>query len=415
MAALRLGRRLVALWLLAFVAALLALVLGEPVLAVAATLLACTTALAARLPKAGLLSGSLSTPAAKPMEGDAFDLEVTLANAGRRPMLGQWRARLPPTIEAQDLAGGYDILPARGRQAHTIRAASILFGRQTLGPVEFRMEDPFGLVTRDTLASGALDLGVQPRRESLRDAPLKTRQQRALLGAYEVSQPGSGFEFFGLRSYAVGDRPRDINWKASARTGSLVVNQHEKESDAEVVLLIDVRSDAAVGRLTASPFAQSCRAALAVAEAHLKARDAVRFVVYGTEALEDTHTGSQRHLNGILEMLMQVQPAGRLPVIDVAHHILPSLKARSPVMLFTSAANDPTVAQAAMLLRSHDLPVMVFVPEPDWGDQPPAGSRAWHERQQKALGELRRLGLPVAIQGTGTRLATSLATLEVAA
>lgn len=44
----------------------------------------------------------------------------------------------------------------------------------------------------------------------------------------------------GSRAYIAGDSLRDINWKATARTGSLMVHQHDFTADSRLLLLVNV-------------------------------------------------------------------------------------------------------------------------------------------------------------------------------
>ncbi|MGI6255666.1 MAG: DUF58 domain-containing protein [Acutalibacter sp.] len=48
------------------------------------------------------------------------------------------------------------------------------------------------------------------------------------------------FEFAGLRGYVRGDPMKYINWKATARTGQLLVNLHESTLSQKVVLVLDM-------------------------------------------------------------------------------------------------------------------------------------------------------------------------------
>lgn len=52
------------------------------------------------------------------------------------------------------------------------------------------------------------------------------------------------FTFRGIRQYQNFDSIRDINWKASAKTGDLRVNIHDFTADQEVVILLDSEWDA---------------------------------------------------------------------------------------------------------------------------------------------------------------------------
>lgn len=48
------------------------------------------------------------------------------------------------------------------------------------------------------------------------------------------------FEFSGIREYQKTDPMNHINWKASARSGSLMVNQHDSTTSISVTILLDV-------------------------------------------------------------------------------------------------------------------------------------------------------------------------------
>ena len=45
-------------------------------------------------------------------------------------------------------------------------------------------------------------------------------------GATTLRTPGQGSEFYSLREYVPGDLFKNINWKAFARTGELMINEN---------------------------------------------------------------------------------------------------------------------------------------------------------------------------------------------
>ncbi|MGN0313254.1 MAG: DUF58 domain-containing protein [Fusicatenibacter sp.] len=51
------------------------------------------------------------------------------------------------------------------------------------------------------------------------------------------------FEFFGIRDYRKEDPMNHINWKASARTGKLMVNEYDATTNIQVILLLDVQDE----------------------------------------------------------------------------------------------------------------------------------------------------------------------------
>lgn len=394
---------------------LVAVPLRAPGLALVGVLLGLVVLFGAHEPGRPRLRAEAKLGTPTTVEEMPMDVEVVIENAGRRAVFGEWRIDLPgPSSVDSGQSAGYQFLARRQRHTVAMKLRFHLFGLQRVGPVHLRLEDPFGFTVLEGAFGAPHPVRVYPRRDPVRDTVFRAKQKRTVQGAYEVSQPGTGFDFFGLRGYVHGDRPRDINWKASARTGSIIVNQHQKETDAEIVLLVDVRAATGVGRRTASPFAQACRGALAIAEAHLMARDAVRFVAYGDGVKEDRHTGATRHLQGVLDLAIDLEPNGALELGDVVRHLLPSLRTRSPVMIFSPLVGDASVPGAVAELLSRDHPVQALVPVPDWGDVPEDARLAWDAAQQIALAKLRRTGIPAATHAHGAVLEQSLLNLEAA-
>ncbi len=89
------------------------------------------------------------------------------------------------------------------------------------------------------------------------------------------------FEFKGIRSYAPTDPLNSVNWKASARTGSLMVNTYDSTSSQEVVLLLDL-ADETIWREEAL-HEESIRLASALAARFLNAGIPVRMVCNGRD------------------------------------------------------------------------------------------------------------------------------------
>ncbi len=349
-------------------------------------------------------------------EDDPLPIGVAFQNQGRRKVFAEWRMQLPSTAVVVDgVSGGFDVIGRHRSVTSQLSAAFPLFGLRRVGGIRVRVGDPFGFAYREFQAGEGTDVRVVPAGVHLHDAVMSSRRIRLVMGAYEVAQPGDGFEFFGLRDYSPGDRPRDINWKASARRENLIVNQHQRENDTELVLFVDARAATNVGLETQSAFARTGRAAKAIAEAHLKSRDAVRLVAYGDTINEDHHTGALRRLDGIIDLLIATEPKGDMPMLAAVEEVLPRMQKNSPVIIVSSLVGDATIEDAVSLLRVHDFKVLVVAPAPDWGGGAarPA-TDAWAASQLDMVRKLRRLGLPVVHWMPGDDLERSIQVTEVA-
>lgn len=114
-------------------------------------------------------------------------------------------------------------------------------GRIPVGPLALHRVDPFGLA-RNRLAAGEVaTLWVHPRRHPA----------RALIGGYprhhhdgattDDSLRGS-LDLRDVREYQPGDEVRHLHWKATARTGRMMVRDYADPQQPRFTLLLDTRS-----------------------------------------------------------------------------------------------------------------------------------------------------------------------------
>jgi uncharacterized protein (DUF58 family) len=101
---------------------------------------------------------------------------------------------------------------------------------------------PFGFLRKDLGTDLAADVVVWPAPVDYRRHAVSTA--RRTLGGERVARAGTGGDLLALRRYATGDSHRLIHWKASARTGTLLVRQFALESAEGFALWL--RTDAAV-------------------------------------------------------------------------------------------------------------------------------------------------------------------------
>ena len=150
----------------------------------------------------------------------------------------------------------YDALPAGVRravacpQAFVVRPgesealAFAIIGRDrgewALGPVALRVLGPLGLVARTIRYALNDRVIVAPSIADVRRYRLLAVQHRLRdAGVRVLRRRGEGTSFAGLREYAVGDDPRFIDWKASARRQSLISREYSVEQGQTVVIVLD--------------------------------------------------------------------------------------------------------------------------------------------------------------------------------
>ena len=113
-------------------------------------------------------------------------------------------------------------------------------GQWPLGPYAVVQADPWALVRRVAGSSTAGTLTVYPRTVAVRASVL-----RAAIGDSDRASRRIGDQHFhALRDYVLGDEPRMVHWRSSARAGKLVVRQQVAAATTGTVVLLDVDTSA---------------------------------------------------------------------------------------------------------------------------------------------------------------------------
>ena len=152
------------------------------------------------------------------------------------------------------------------------------WGSHAVGPLLVSAQDPLGVVRWRGQLGQRLPLRAFPGEERLRELVMPLHTQ-PFLGTHVALRSREGIEFADIRPFAAGDRVRQVNWRATARRGTLYVTERHPEHASDTVLLLDTFAEAreaASGTLDAA-----VRAAASLARAHLARRDRVALLDFG--------------------------------------------------------------------------------------------------------------------------------------
>ncbi|HET6406141.1 MAG TPA: DUF58 domain-containing protein [Candidatus Thermoplasmatota archaeon] len=298
-------------------------------------------------------------------ESESTHVQLRLENPGNRLLFLEVRDRLPRQLKVESGAA-YDFvaLPAGAVDELKYEVRAPLLGVYEVGPTDLRLEDPFGLFYEERATEGSDTLWVLPRREDLRKAQLESRLPMPLMGDHQVNRPGDGFDFFALREYVPGDTLRSVNWKASARTGKMMVNQMMRTTAAEVTIFVDGRAITAAGREDESARVMIARTVASFTEFVFVRKDQPRLYIYSDHVREIEPQPPERMIPYTLETLAELQPKGNFPVRLAMSQALPSLKPMTPCIFITSALDDDTLVEAVSTLLANNMQVAVVSPRP---------------------------------------------------
>ncbi len=227
-------------------------------------------------PRPATLALTRRPPAAVRL-GEPSRSDLLVENTGRRRVAALLRDAWQPTAGATDnrhrlrLSPGDRVVVSTAllpRRRGDLRAAG----------VTVRCRGPLGLAARLATLDLPGRVRALPAFESRKHLPSRLARLRELDGRAAVRVRGQGTEFDSLREYVRGDDVRSIDWRASARSRSVVVRTWQPERDRRVVLVLDT-SRVSAGRVAGVPRLDSAMdAALLLAALAARAGDRVDFL-----------------------------------------------------------------------------------------------------------------------------------------
>ncbi len=374
----------------------LAIALGRPGLALIAA-----PSLVALLPvlqwgvRPGELQMTLSVSEERCFEGD--DLEVVLEVKSSQ-VLGMIAARYGGT----DSGAAFGIEPALVAPVHATNTAVFRWtvtprrwGNWVLGDVQIQVRSR-GLGWGSRASVSLPGLKVFPPKISARDLVVPANVL-SRIGSHTGRRPGAGMEFIGTRDYVPGDSVRHINWPASSRRQTLVVNQHAAERATEVVVLVDTTGDGALAN--GSILESAVRVSAGIAQAYLDQGDRVGVVGFGARIRWLAPDLGVRQYYRIMDQALA-------SVVDHSYvrpeiTRLPRTALPNGAMVFVvSPLLEPAVLDSIADLRSRGHATLVidlvatFIP-PSADTRGPLGQRIWRLERAATLHAMRELGVAV--------------------
>lgn len=156
-------------------------------------------------------------------------------------------AKSDPRVAPLSLpAGACELVAARTVVDCQTRALAKRRGRGSLRRVRVWTTYPFGLTRKSVTFEGPKSILVLPHVPRLKNGALDRILGADQRGVLTAATRGVSDEFWSLREYQIGDPTRSIAWKASARSGQLIVRQ--------TAALTPVRLWVRIGELTDEAF-----------------------------------------------------------------------------------------------------------------------------------------------------------------
>lgn len=384
---------------LAGAAAVAGLASGQPALAVLAAPFLLFVGVGLALARAPRLVARLQLEHDRLLEGQQTRVTVVLRNDG--PAAVEYELSLARTaMLAIEPAGTMLLRIGAGRQTRLeFSAVPVRWGAHAVGPLVLHARDPLGIATWTRRIDERRTLRAFPREQRLRElvSPLRTQP---FLGSHVARTRGEGIEFADIRPFSTGDRVRQVNWRATARRGSLYVTERHPEHASDVVLLIDTFAEARGG--AGGTLDAAVRAAASLARAHLALRDRVALVDFGgtLQWLEPAFGAIQlyRIIDALLASEIAFSYAWRA-VDSIPRRVLPP---GALILAITPLLDERSIRLVTDLrTRGADLTVVEVSPlahtPPGDSDIDHLGYRLWRLQRDALRARLQALGIGVAV------------------
>ncbi|MGD8895463.1 MAG: DUF58 domain-containing protein [Acidobacteriota bacterium] len=322
-------------------------------------------------------------------EGDLLTVDVVLENYGRRAArfvvasdtFGAGLADRQSVLEAGPL-------PSMHRRVLSYRAfVARQWGLYTVGPLSLGAWDPLGLVYASREIPRLDPFEVFPRTHEIES--LSTQAGRATISPRDstAAAAGQSLLFRGVRDFEAGDDVRRIHWPATARRGSPMVREFERDQQPAFVLFLDLdrRGRAGIGRNSTLEYL--VRIGASILWTAYRRGDVLSLVAEGEREIMVPPGQDETHLATAMHELVRVRQRGTtslLTVVDRHREWLPS--GTTAVLLLANPDIDlDALSQTLQGLRAFAVrPLVVAVDTLQFPpvDRPPTPVEVARERRE---------------------------------
>ena len=273
---------------------------------------------------------------------------------------------LPFQFQKRDFK--YDIALPEG-QSTTIHyeLKPLSRGVYSFGYTNALVSSRLGLVQRRLRVAAPADVDVYPSIVQMKRYELRAIRHIAHeSGIKKMRRIGHSYEFEQIKNYVEGDDYRSVNWKASSRHNTLMVNQYEDEKSQQIYCIVDKSRAMKMPFNGLSLMDYAINTTLAISNIILKKQDKAGLLsfsdVIGTTLKAERDTGQ---LHRILESLYREKERPVESNYDLLYQAVKRLVgARSLLVLFTNFESNYALERVMPTLRrlnaAHLLVVVFF-------------------------------------------------------
>ncbi|WP_258083658.1 DUF58 domain-containing protein [Thermococcus thermotolerans] len=230
---------------------------------------------------------------------------------------------------------------------YTYRIRPMLRGFYRLPRSEVTTRNPLG--TRYIWGLYGEELRLRAVPKVIRAVPIAETRRKAKISVPETSFSIRGpisTDFKEIRDYQTGDPMKLINWKATARTGRVLVNEFEREGKKTVLFIVDAREAMKIGIESESPYEHAMNLVASMAHRFLRKDYHVGLYLLGARKFLPPATGP-RQLHTMVRTMMDFErvQTEEESFADAVERLKRILVQYSPLVIYVSNVLDRTAGE----------------------------------------------------------------------
>ena len=230
-----------------------------------------------------------------------------------------------------------------------------------IGPIKVTVTDPLGLFRLSTKQQVFAELVVLPRPLPIPDSRL---WYIGKLGNHQFEGIGrkgrSGTEFHGIREYQPGDELRRIHWRSTARHGELRVIEFEHSRAPDIVIAIDLQSNAEADIGFYTPLDYGAKFAAYLAEQVLALGGSARLLLPRSVYLRLKSDATPTNLHSILDILARLGSDESESLSEVLIENSKSISQASSVVCLSHLVG-PTLVKCVRMLQQEGVKLQFII------------------------------------------------------
>jgi uncharacterized protein (DUF58 family) len=308
-----------------------------------------------------LLAGRSLIPA-RPTAGDEVVLSVRVKNGSLLPGLQVTFRHAAGDLNPNDGEVGFESLGPRSERVASTEPQPAQRGIHHLPPLTADAEDPLGLVRTRRQLGDPLEVTIYPRLSRLDSCALLAdlgargehgRRGPATLGASE---------FRGIRPHSPGEPLNHVDWKSTAKIGSLMLREMDDPTSGDVTLLLDGTAARVIGQPPQTNYELAVQAVGSVADFALRAGRTVNLLFHEERWRQDRLAPDANGRRQLLEILAAARPDARTPLQSSLRRLGANggRLIRTQILTVAALSLDEELVRALIALRREGAQVSVI-------------------------------------------------------